>query len=113
MGLRQQIKAWEAKGEDKQDILEIADKNGRVHKERVRYNTDERRKMRRHPEDYTLSQISQVFGRGEAERIFRGAGYDPARFDEEQEGEEEGEEEEEDEDDEEDDEDWDEDTDAE
>jgi len=54
--------------------------------------------MRDHPEHYTFSEVSEVFGRSEAERIYRRKGYDPARWDGENMSEEEDEDDEEEDD---------------
>jgi hypothetical protein len=103
MGLAENIKKWKAKGRDPKEIIEkIQRDGGRLDYAPVKYNSNVRRKMSRHPEGYTLGEMSEVFGRSEAETLYRRAGYDPAQYSEEEEEDEE--EEEEDEDDE--DEDW-------
>jgi hypothetical protein len=60
LGLRQRINDYLAKGGDKHDILDVANKNGRLPSERKKWNTDDRRYMRRHPRDFTEADLKEA-----------------------------------------------------
>jgi len=74
MGLGQNLKDYMNQGGDKQEILTIADKNGKLNHETVKYPSDLRRDMRRHPDFYSEKELREagVWSR-EALGRFRGA----------------------------------------
>ena len=60
MGLGQNLKDYMNQGGDKQEILTIADKNGKLNHETVKYPSDLRRDMRRHPDFYSEKELREA-----------------------------------------------------